>query len=221
MNCQHQSPLFRLPFEIRHQIYSYLLLSPSVTMAVVQNTLHPAILSTCRRIHEEAYPSLYSLVFTAHPTLLTSLPYYLVRHRPVPPHLGSRIKRWHILVRLDVDLRFTPEQARDAFTGCDELTVEVMQAMYGSCDFAVLGPFEDVRGVRLAKVMGSLGDGRYGDWLQKRMMLSQSDEGVPFDETDEERQVRELGEGDRGKRFDRQWRLGPVSQGRDVWEGNR
>ncbi|TKX25722.1 hypothetical protein C1H76_2001 [Elsinoe australis] len=213
---QSQSPLFHLPPELRQQIYIHLLSAPTPS-----TPLHPSLLATCRRLHHESSPLLYSLTFEAHPTLLTSLPYYHMRSRPVSPSLTPRIRKWHITVRLDVDARFTHEQVREAFTGCEELTVEVMQAMYGSCDFGVLGGFEGVRDVRRARVVGSLGDGRYGVWLEKRMMLGVGEEGEAWREEEEERVVRELGEGDRGKRFDRSWRLGPVVGGRDVWQWNR
>ncbi|PNS19249.1 hypothetical protein CAC42_2426 [Sphaceloma murrayae] len=218
LQSQSQSPLFALPPELRHQIYTLLL--PSSEPPPSQ-TLHPSLLLTCSRLNHEATPLLYARTFTAHPTLLTSLPYYDTRSRPVSPHLVPRIRKWHVTVRLDVDARFTAQQVRDAFDGAQELTVEVMQAMYGSCDFEVLRAFEGVRAVGRARVVGSLGDGRYAGWLARTMMLAMGEEGSGWEEEEGERMVRELGEGRRGKRFDAVWRMGMEGSGRDVWEGDR
>ena len=72
-------------------------------------------------------------------------------------------------MRLDVDAGFSRAQASDAFSGAEELEVEVWQAMFADADLAVLRLFEGVRGVGRAKVSGSVGR-RYGAWLEGVMM---------------------------------------------------
>lgn len=72
-------------------------------------------------------------------------------------------------MRLDADARFTYEDAKGAFSGAEELEVEVWQAMFASADLRVLRLFEGVRSVKRARVAGSVGPG-YGRWLEKAMM---------------------------------------------------
>lgn len=90
------------------------------------------------------------------------------------------IRNYYLLVRLDTDPRFTTLQAREAFSGVASLELEVFQAMYGSCDFSVLKLFEGVRGVGKATVQGSVGDGRYARWLERRMESEEGAELEPF-----------------------------------------
>lgn len=72
--------------------------------------------------------------------------------------------------------------------------------MYGSCDFSVLRLFEGVRGVGRAVVRGSVGDGRYAEWLAQSMMCPPGERSSGFREEEFE------GRG----------------EGRDVWQdGNR
>ena len=52
------------------------------------------------------------------------------------------IRRYYIFVRLDTDPRFSSSLVEESFNGCDELYIDVFQAMYGSCDFTVLKLFE-------------------------------------------------------------------------------
>lgn len=54
--------------------------------------------------------------------------------------------------------------------------------MYGSCDFSVLTLFESVRGVGKAVVQGSVGDGKYADWLARCMMSEPGAEVSPYSE---------------------------------------
>jgi len=72
-------------------------------------------------------------------------------------------------VRLDTDPRFTASEVSAAFSGAESLEVEVWQAEYGSVDLRVLKLFEGVRGVRRARVCGSVG-GKYARWLEDVMM---------------------------------------------------
>jgi hypothetical protein len=76
-----------------------------------------------------------------------------------------------VSVRLDTDARFTAEQVCAAFSGQEFVEVEVWQAMFASSDLGVLRLFEGVRGVKAAKVSGSVGT-EYKKWLETVMMSS-------------------------------------------------
>lgn len=52
-----------------------------------------------------------------------------------------------------------------AFSGVEELEVEVFQASYGNSDFRVLELFAGIRGVRKARVFGSVGR-EFAGWLE-------------------------------------------------------
>ncbi|KAF2649277.1 hypothetical protein K491DRAFT_708263 [Lophiostoma macrostomum CBS 122681] len=192
MSQQTQSPLFRLPAELRNEIYTYLLcpdaLSPAQlahqtktkdlsvrgfnqTSTPTSTPLSPAILSTCQRIHIEAHPLLYTTpIFHAHPSLLTSLPHLHTPARPVLyPRVASQIRRWQISLRLDTDPRFSAQQAAAAFSGAEYLEIRVWQAQFEACDWSVLRLFVGVRGVRRARVGGSV-DAELAAWLEGVMM---------------------------------------------------
>lgn len=85
-------------------------------------------------------------------------------------------------VRLDVDALYTSAAVAAAFSGAEELEVEVSQAMYDSCGIGVLRRFEGVRGVGRARVGGSVPDRRYARWLEERMMsgVGEVGEGEEF-----------------------------------------
>ena len=81
------------------------------------------------------------------------------------------IRRYHIRVRLDCDPNFSAKKAQEAFTGAEELTVEVFQAQFGGSEYQVLKLFEGIRGVRRAKIYGSVSAfPDYVDWLESAMM---------------------------------------------------
>lgn len=63
-----------------------------------------------------------------------------------------------------------------AFSGVDELEVEVFQASYGNSDFHVLELFAGIRGVRRARVFGSVAR-EFAGWLEGCM---ESAAGVDF-----------------------------------------
>jgi len=159
-----------LPGEIRNQIYHLVLIHPSYPPAQSTHNLVPNILSTCRQITHEATPILYSLnTFTAHPSLLTSMPYLHSPTRPLyTPGLHTRIRRWRIQVRLDCDARFTEEDVTKAFTGCEELEIEAKEAMFRGAGNAVLMLFAGVRAVKSARVIGSV-DREFAEWLEESM----------------------------------------------------
>lgn len=178
---QAESPFFRLPAELRNQIYNELLcsetpklkdLARNSTATSSPKPVYPAILSTCRMIHEEATDILYSThVFHAHPSLLTSLPHLQSAAKPVVcPSAVSKIKRWQFSIRLDTDPRFTMNQAKEAFSGAEYLEIRVWQSMFHGCDSSVLQLFMGIRGVEVAKVGGSV-EPALAKWLEKRMMM--------------------------------------------------
>ena len=72
-------------------------------------------------------------------------------------------------VRLDADARFSAAAAAAAFSGAAALDVEAWQAMFAAADHAVLRLFEGVRGVRAARVRGSVAPA-YARWLEVAMM---------------------------------------------------
>jgi hypothetical protein len=133
--------------------------------------LSPSILLANKQINAEASPILYTCnTFCAHPTLLASLPFLLHTDRPVLcPHVSSKITRYYLSVRLDTDARFTAEQVTAAFSGKEYVEVECWQAMFASVDLDVLRLFEGIRGVKQARVSGSVGTG-YKKWLEASMM---------------------------------------------------
>ncbi|CAN8095683.1 unnamed protein product [Discula destructiva] len=170
-----------LSLEIREQVYQHLLLhqpadpdsssqhskeQPLVTRPG-HPTLHPMILSVCKQTHAEALPILYAQnTFRAHPTLLTSFP-SLHSPRAYPPISESScpgvrlIRKWYLTARLDCGPFWTARTVAEAFTGADELMVEVWQSMYDGAGSEVLRLFEGVRGVKRAKIWGSIA-GREG-----------------------------------------------------------
>jgi hypothetical protein len=97
------------------------------------------------------------------------------------------IRRYHIYVRLDCDATFTAETARDAFTGMEELTVEVFQSQFGSSDYTVLRRFEKIRGVKRAMVFGSVtAFPDYVSWLEDAMMSPKGLNVVEYGQNDAE-----------------------------------
>ena len=201
---QSASALLSLPPELRNEIWRYLLVhTASLDRKAPHNPSSPAtpgprdpdicanILRTCRQAYTEATPILYGEnTFNAHPSLLATLPSFLLSTLPVrltrPPVTHPRvvrlIRKFSLHVRLDTDPRFTSAQAEESFNGVEELEIEVFQAMYGSCDFSVLGLFEGVRGVGRAVVRGSVGDGRYAGWLAQSMMCPPGEKPLGFAE---------------------------------------
>ena len=74
-------------------------------------------------------------------------------------------------MRLDCDPGFTAEKATEAFTGVEELTIEVFQAQFGSSGYGNLRLLEGVRRVRRCKIVGSVSAFQeYVDWLRGAMM---------------------------------------------------
>ncbi|KAF2111481.1 hypothetical protein BDV96DRAFT_582238 [Lophiotrema nucula] len=185
---QPQSPFFRLPAELRNEIYEYLLCPDAASLTNLKTktldlslrgfnqtststTLYPAILSTCRKANEEAVGLLYTRhTFHAHPNLLNSLPHLTSQARPVLyPSVTSKICRWQISLRLDTDPRFSYQEAKRAFSGAEYLEIRVWQSQFEAADYAVLNLFTGVRGVGIARVGGSV-DEKVAGWLENLMM---------------------------------------------------
>ncbi|KAJ4310970.1 hypothetical protein N0V94_008173 [Neodidymelliopsis sp. IMI 364377] len=180
MSDQLESPFFRLPAELRNQIYEDLLCAGTPRRLIDLETTpriptpsptYPAILSTCKKIHEEAADLLYTThVFHAHQSLLTSLPHLMATSHPVLyPTVLNKINRWQLTVRLDVDPRFTAAQATAAFSGAEFLELNVRQSTFEACNAAVLKLFTGVRDVKVCRVKGSVDDG-LARWLEELMM---------------------------------------------------
>lgn len=141
IRSQTASPFFRLPAELRNQIYALLLAptacpnfsklvsSPRLPPVPTRGSLHPAILRTCARIHCEATSFLYTPhVFTAHPSLLNSLPHLESSASPVIAASAlARISRWTLTLRLDTDPRFSAQAATEAFSGAEFFELRVWQ----------------------------------------------------------------------------------------------
>lgn len=72
-------------------------------------------------------------------------------------------------MRLDCDPFYPPDTVVGTFTSADELEVEVFRASWGIGSYDALDPFTKIRGVRKAKVHGSLWK-RYARWLESSMM---------------------------------------------------
>ncbi|KAH8767739.1 hypothetical protein F5882DRAFT_413272 [Hyaloscypha sp. PMI_1271] len=170
-----------LPGEIRNQIYRRLLILPPLsTSRLLSNPpIYPQILSVCRKVHEEARQILYSCnTFLAHPNLLSGLPRLRLCYDTISSStLIPLIQRYHIRVRLDCDPNFPLAKATNAFSGVEELTIEVFQAQFGSSDYKVLRLFEGVRGVKRARVYGSVtAFPEYVAWLEAAIVTPK--EGV-------------------------------------------
>jgi len=170
------------PLELRLEIYIYLLVHPPSKRIPMfpphhgnsshDQRLHPAILLTNRQINAEGTPILYGQnTFLAHPTMLSDFP----RLRPNFPPVREvtvlpQIRRFLVRVRLDCDANVDREAVTRAFSGVEELVVDVWQAMFLGADNEALKVFEGVRGVRRARVTGSTtGFDGYARWLEGKM----------------------------------------------------
>ncbi|KAF9700297.1 hypothetical protein EKO04_001969 [Ascochyta lentis] len=180
INSQETSLFFHLPAELRNQIYETLLCAntpsnlhdlPNAPRLPTPSPTHPAILSTCKRINQEATPLLYSThIFHAHASLLTSLPHLTSPSHPIlHPAALRRITRWQLTVRLDTDPRFSGAQAAAAFSGAEFFELRVWQSVFDGCGAGVLRLFTGVRGVGVCRVRGSVEEG-LARWLERVMM---------------------------------------------------
>lgn len=92
------------------------------------------------------------------------------------------IRKWYLKARLDCGPFWTEERVAGAFTGVEELTVEVWQSMYGGGGGEILRLFKGVRGVKRVRIWGSTtGLERYVRWLESVMRSPVGMEVVPFE----------------------------------------
>lgn len=173
-------PILDLPTEIRLQILSHVLShsTPIITSSASNLAppsptplgLSPSILCTSSQLHVEGLPILYGAnTFQAHPQLLTQSIFALDPTRRITAaRCIGFIKRWHVRVRLDCDPYYTTDTVAEAFSGCEELEVEVFRASWGIGGYGALEGFRGVRDVRRAKVHGSVGR-RFARWLEVAM----------------------------------------------------
>lgn len=173
----HKTNFFDLPLEIRYEIYDQLLLAAPYTKCTRRSNpdsqVYGSLLRANRQINSEATDLLYGCnTFVAHPTLLTSFPRLRAWYAPVKESsVVPRIRRFHVQVRLDIDLPYDEAVVTESFSGLDELSIDVMQAMFLGVGYRNLTKFEGIRGVKRVKVMGSTtGFEDYIEWLKKAMM---------------------------------------------------
>ncbi|KAH7152429.1 hypothetical protein B0J13DRAFT_263709 [Dactylonectria estremocensis] len=184
--ASHPTGLMDLPVEIRLEIYHYLFHLPAFYKYTRSNdsstVVHAGLLLANRQINEEATPMLYSEnTFLAHPNLLASFPRLRARYSPVKEaSVLPRIRRFHVEIRLDTDLPYDQPTVTKAFSGMDELSINVIQSMYLGVGHRNLHKFEGIRGVKRAHITGSTtGFEEYAKWLEGVM---QSEPGTQFDE---------------------------------------
>ena len=117
-------------------------------------------------------------IFQAHPQYLKSLVFAIDSTQQITASpCKALIRRWHVRVRLDCDPFFTPEYAKECFDGTEVLEVEVFRSSWGIGGYNSLEGFYGVRGVKKARVYGSIGNG-FAKWLE-RSLMSQQDKDVP------------------------------------------
>lgn len=192
-HTSHTTPqsLFILSGELRNTIYRLLLTSPIVSnlrrlasnnhlcSSILPSFAIPLslnILLVSRRTYNEASPIFYTEnTFSAHPSLLTSLPCLINPQRPMrAPGLGKRICRWYVNVRLDCDARYDAEALCAAFDGVEELEIEAHEAMFRAAGPDVLLMYAAIRGVKKARVVGSV-DATFARWLEGCVMSAPGD----------------------------------------------
>ncbi|KAI0840132.1 hypothetical protein F5Y06DRAFT_294802 [Hypoxylon sp. FL0890] len=187
--------LLTLPLEIRLEILKHLLVLPPSAPPPSQNAhyhspqpralrlLYPAILRCNQQLYSEGLPLLYRHnTFLAHNTLLTSLPRLRRAYDPVvTERLSGLITRFHLCVRLDAEPGYDRAKATAQLSGKEEVVLEAWQAMWRGSGPDVLRLFEGVRGVRRAKVIGSVGGFEdYAKWLERAMMREVGATVEPF-----------------------------------------
>lgn len=178
-----------LPGEIRNQILRLLLThnTPIITrfanqLAPPEPTnlrLCPHILLSSRRIYHDGLSILYGEnTFQAHPSYLTSMLFAMDPFRPVTASVCvEMIRRFHIRVRLDCDPYYKAEAVKKAFSGADSLEVEIFRSSWGMGGYDAFEGYMGVRGVRKARVHGSVGV-EFAEWLEGVMQAPQGSEIV-------------------------------------------
>lgn len=180
--------LLELPGEIRNQILRLLLThtTPIVTRNAHQlgppkptsMNLSPNILLASKRTRAEGLTILYGEnLFQAHPSYLASMLFALDPSRTVnSPICLSLIRRFHVRVRLDCDTFYNKGDVKRVFDGADVLEVEVFRSSWGVGGYEALEGYRGIRGVREARVHGSL-PAPTARWLEA-CMQRQGEEAV-------------------------------------------
>ena len=154
--------LLSLPLEVRLQIYAFLLRAPDDhnTMPTLSFQLHPAILSTCIQVHDEALPVLYAdNLFVAHHGYLASNVKLRTSMPRVQPFSAGRplIRRWLLRINLANTAYWTHRKALSQdFSGVDELRLFVVYFLVISSEKTIeaLRRFAGIRGVRKVSILG-------------------------------------------------------------------
>ncbi|KND90339.1 hypothetical protein TOPH_04910 [Tolypocladium ophioglossoides CBS 100239] len=121
-----KTSLLSLPVEIRLQIYDLLLTLPPLLQA-----LRPPGARPQRLVNAEATPLRYANIFLAHHSQLSSFPRLRPSYAPVREASAlRRIRRFHVVLRLDCEVPCSRAAFAAAFSGLDELVVEVVQAVF-------------------------------------------------------------------------------------------
>lgn len=175
-----------LPGEIRNIIYRYVLTdrSPFVSFPTFELELEPNILLACKKVFEEGVSILYGEnFFRAHHIFLTkTITAPERRGRITDPHIISQVRRFRISVILDNIPLYTPEDLKEAFSGLDDLGVEVIRSPFGPYGYFALEGYTQIRGVRRASVYGLI-DQELARRLERRMQSDEREELGPWEWT--------------------------------------
>ena len=98
-------------------------------------------------------------------------------------------------MRLDCDTFYTPGAVGQAFSGAELLEVEVFRSSWAIGGYDALEGFVNVKGVRRAKVHGSIGI-RFAQWLERAM---QAPEGLVLEECEGEEEFGWVGSSEMGR----------------------
>ncbi len=150
-------------------IYRFSALKPPIPVTL---KLQPNVLQACRLIYSEGWTILYGEnVFQAHHMLLRGAVFAVDPDQLISLKCTEMVRRFHIRVRADIDAFYLPSQVEAAFNGTEILEVEVFRSSFEAGGHGALYCFAGVRGVKKAKVHGSVDD-NFARWLETCMMSS-------------------------------------------------
>jgi hypothetical protein len=93
-----------------------------------------------------------------------------------------RIRRFHIRVSLDGGIDLDIDAVTATFSGKDELTIEAWHSPSTRPNYMPLQVFEEVRGVKAAKIIGNIHTfDKYAKWLASTMEAEPGHEPPDFD----------------------------------------
>ena len=121
-------------------------------------------------------------LFEAHPKLLDGFPRLRPWYAPIREAAAAqRIRRFRLVIRLECEIGFDKDKASAAFSGLDELVVEVVQTIFMGAGCDNLRVLEGVRGVRNVLIRGSTsGFEDYVEWLAGVMTTQPGEEASQF-----------------------------------------